>query len=240
MNSNKSKNYNPNDEVEIDLLELLNYFKGKLLIIIAAFIIGACIAGAITKFAIPKKYTATSTMYMVSASTNSVVDISDLNIGSALSSDYIQIMQSRPIVEGVIAKLKLDYTYSQVLSMMNLSVVNDTRIVKIKVTSTKPEEAKEIANELAELTKDQIPDIMEAPEPNIVERAVLPTVKSSPSMTKNVIIGAMLLTILVLGILTFLFITDDTLKTADDVEKSFGIIPLSVIPEGKLDEVSGK
>ena len=177
---------------------------------------------------------------MVSASTNSVVDISDLNIGSALSSDYIQIMQSRPIVEGVIAKLKLDYTYSQVLSMMNLSVVNDTRIVKIKVTSTKPEEAKEIANELAELTKDQIPDIMEAPEPNIVERAVLPTVKSSPSMTKNVIIGAMLLTILVLGILTFLFITDDTLKTADDVEKSFGIIPLSVIPEGKLDEVSGK
>ncbi|HAH17631.1 MAG TPA: polysaccharide export protein [Eubacterium sp.] len=240
MNSNKSKNYNPNDEVEIDLLELLYYFKGKLLFIIAAFVIGAVIAGTITKFAIPKKYTATSTMYMVSASTNSVVDISDLNIGSALSSDYIQIMQSRPIVEGVIADLRLDYTYSQVLSMMNLSVVNDTRIVKIKVTSTKPEEAKDIANRLAEKTKDQIPHIMEAPEPNIVEHAVLPTVKSSPSMTKNVIIGAMLLTILVLGILTFLFITDDTLKTADDVEKAFGIIPLSVIPEGKLEEVSGK
>lgn len=240
MNSNKSKNYNPNDEVEIDLLELLYYFKGKLLFIIAAFVIGAVIAGTITKFAIPKKYTATSTMYMVSASTNSVVDISDLNIGSALSSDYIQIMQSRPIVEGVIADLRLDYTYSQVLSMMNLSVVNDTRIIKIKVTSTKPEEAKDIANRLAEKTKDQIPHIMEAPEPNIVEHAVLPTVKSSPSMTKNVIIGAMLLTILVLGILTFLFITDDTLKTADDVEKAFGIIPLSVIPEGKLEEVSGK
>ena len=240
MNSNKSKNYNPNDEVEIDLLELLYYFKGKLLFIIAAFVIGAVIAGTITKFAIPKKYTATSTMYMVSASTNSVVDISDLNIGSALSSDYIQIMQSRPIVEGVIADLRLDYTYSQVLSMMNLSVVNDTRIVKIKVTSTKPEEAKDIANRLAEKTKDQIPHIMEAPEPNIVEHAVLPTVKSSPSMTKNVIIGAMLLTILVLGILTFLFITDDTLKTADDVEKAFGIIPLSVIPEGKLEEVRGK
>ncbi|SKA64313.1 Capsular polysaccharide biosynthesis protein [Eubacterium uniforme] len=240
MNSNKSKNYNPNDEVEIDLLELLYYFKGKLLFIIAAFIIGAVIAGSITKFAIPKKYTATSTMYMVSASTNSVVDISDLNIGSALSSDYIQIMQSRPIVEGVIADLKLDYTYSQVLSMMNLSVVHDTRIVKIRVTSTKPEEAKNIANELAEKTKDQIPHIMEAPEPNIVEYAVVPKVKSSPSMTKNVIIGAMLLTILVLGILTFLFITDDTLKTAEDVEKTFGIIPLSVIPEGKLEEVSGK
>ena len=144
-------------------------------------------------------------------------------------------MQTRPIVEGVIEKLNLDYSYNKVLSMMSLSVVNDTRIVKIRVTSTKPQEAMDIANELAEKTKDQIPVLMDAPEPNIVEKAVLPTTKSSPSMTKNVVIGAMLLTMLVLGILTFLFITDDTLKTADDVEKTFGIIPLSVIPEGKLD-----
>lgn len=235
MSPTKNKNYNMNDEVEIDLIELLSYFKSKIIFIILAFIIGGVVAGAYTKFMIPKKYTATSTMYMVSASTNSVVDISDLNIGSALSSDYIQIMQTRPIVEGVIEKLNLDYSYNKVLSMMSLSVVNDTRIVKIRVTSTKPQEAMDIANELAEKTKDQIPVLMDAPEPNIVEKAVLPTTKSSPSMTKNVVIGAMLLTMLVLGILTFLFITDDTLKTADDVEKTFGIIPLSVIPEGKLD-----
>ena len=235
MSPTKNKNYNMNDEVEIDLIELLSYFKSKIIFIILAFIIGGVAAGAYTKLMIPKKYTATSTMYMVSASTNSVVDISDLNIGSALSSDYIQIMQTRPIVEGVIEKLNLDYSYNKVLSMMSLSVVNDTRIVKIRVTSTKPQEAMDIANELAEKTKDQIPVLMDAPEPNIVEKAVLPTTKSSPSMTKNVVIGAMLLTMLVLGILTFLFITDDTLKTADDVEKTFGIIPLSVIPEGKLD-----
>jgi len=235
MSPTKNKNYNMNDEVEIDLIELLSYFKSKIIFIILAFIFGGVAAGAYTKLMIPKKYTATSTMYMVSASTNSVVDISDLNIGSALSSDYIQIMQTRPIVEGVIEKLNLDYSYNKVLSMMSLSVVNDTRIVKIRVTSTKPQEAMDIANELAEKTKDQIPVLMDAPEPNIVEKAVLPTTKSSPSMTKNVVIGAMLLTMLVLGILTFLFITDDTLKTADDVEKTFGIIPLSVIPEGKLD-----
>ena len=224
------------EEVEIDLLELLIYFKNRILFIIGAFILGAIIAGGITKFLITPKYTATSTMYMVSASTNSVVDVSDLNIGRALSSDYVEIMQTRTIVEEVIKELGLDYSYGQVLRMMNLSVVDDTRIVKIKVTCANPEEAMDIANCLAEKTKDQIPDLMDAPEPNIVEKAVLPTAKSSPSLTKNVLIGAMLLTIVVLGILTFLFITDDTLKTADDVEKVFGIIPLSVIPEGKIEE----
>ena len=226
------------EEVEIDLIELFLYFKSKWIFIVSAFLIGALAAGIFTKCLIKPKYTATSTMYMVSASANSVVDISDLNIGTALSSDYIQIMKTRPIVEGVIDKLGLDYTYGQVVSMMNLSVVQNTRIVKISVTSTEPQEAMDIANELAEKTKDQIPDLMDAPEPNIVEKAVLPTTKSSPSLTKNVAIGAMLLTILVMGILTVLYIMDDTIKTGDDIEKYFGIIPLSVIPEGKLDEVS--
>ena len=31
---------------------------------------------------------------------------------------------------------------------------------------------------------------------------------------------------------------DDTLKTAEDVEKEFGIMPLTVIPEGNIQEIS--
>jgi len=236
MSSKEKNNVSKTEEVEIDLLELLFYFKSKWLFIISAFIIGALIAGGITKFLIAPKYTATSMMYMVSASSNSVVDVSDLNIGKALSSDYIEIMKTRPIVEGVIDDLGLNYTYGQVVSMMNLSVVGDTRIVKINVTCTNPQEAMDIANSLAEKTEDQIPQLMDAPKPNIVEDAVLPQVKSSPSLTKNVLIGAMLLTVLTLGILTVIYLMDDTLKSADDIEKTFGIIPLSVIPEGKLDE----
>ena len=44
--------------------------------------------------------------------------------------------------------------------------------------------------------------------------------------------------VLVLGILTFLYITDDTMKSAEDVEKEFGIMPLTVIPEGNVESIS--
>ena len=40
---------------------------------------------------------------------------------------------------------------------------------------------------------------------------------------------------LVLGFFTILYITDDTLNSAEDVEKAFGVMPLTVIPEGKFD-----
>lgn len=236
---NQLPEINPKDrdreEIEIDLLDLFYYYRSKIVWIIAAFLIGALLAGVITQFAITPKYTATSTMYMVSSSSGSVVDLTDLNIGESLSSDYIELIKTRPIIEDVIRDQDLDYKYEEVLKMLNLSVVADTRIIKIAVTSTDREEAMNIANELAIKAEEKLPKLMDAPKPNIAEKAILPQHKSSPSLTKNTMIGALLLLLLTLAVLTVMYLMDDTLKTAEDVEKHFGIMPLTVIPEGKID-----
>lgn len=224
-----------NGEEEIDLLDLFGFYMSRLPLLIAAVVIGALIAGLITKFAISEKFTATSRMYMVSASSDSVVNLSDLNLGASLSNDYVELMQSRPVIEDVIKELGLPYKYEDVLGMLNLSVVNNTRIVKISVTSTDPKEAMEIANQMARTSKAQLPKVMDAPSPSIAEEAVLPMEKSSPSLSKNVIIGALALLAVVLVFLTVIYLMDDTIKTSEDVEKEFGIMPLTVIPEGVIE-----
>ena len=223
------------DEIEIDLLDLFYYYRSKIVWIIAAFVIGALLAGVITQFAITPKYTATSTMYMVSSSSGSVVDLTDLNIGESLSQDYIELIKTRPIISSVIRMEDLDYTYEEMLSMLNLSVVPDTRIIKIAVTSADPQEAMSIANDLAIKAEENLPKLMDAPKPNIAEEAILPTHKSSPSLTKNVMIGALLLLLLTLAVLTVMYLMDDTMQSAEDVEKHFGVMPLTVIPEGKIE-----
>lgn len=221
-------------EVEIDLRELFGYYLSKLPLLIAAILIGALIAGLVTVFLITDKYTATSKMYMVSASSDSVVNLQDLNLGTSLSSDYAELMKSRPVVEDVIEKLNLPYTYKQVLNMISLSVVNDTRIINISATSVDPKEAMEIANQLARTAKQRLPKVMDSPSPSIVEDAVLPTEKSSPSLKKNTLLGGLGLLVVLLAILTVRFLMDDTIKTAEDLEKAFGVLPLSVIPEGEI------
>lgn len=225
------------EEIEIDLLDLFYYYRSKIIWIIAAFIIGALIAGLATQFLITPKYTATSTMYMVSSSSGSVVDLTDLNIGESISNDYIELIKTRPIINSVVESEDLDYTYEEMLAMLNLSVVADTRIIKIAVTSPDPEEAMVIANDLAMKAEETLPKLMDAPKPNIAEEAIMPTHKSSPSLTKNVMIGALLMLLLTLAILTVMYLMDDTLKSAEDVEKHFGVMPLTVIPEGKIDGV---
>ncbi len=220
---------------EIDLMDLFGFFMSRMPLLIAALVIGALGAGLITQFFIRDKYTATSRMYMVSASSDSVVNLADLNIGTSLSSDYVELMQTRPIVEGVIEALGLDYSYETLVGMLDLSVVTNTRIVKISVTSTNPREAMAIANQMARTAQVQLPKVMEAPTPSIAELAVLPTRRSSPSLSRNVITGALAMLILVLGILTVIYRMDDTIKTSEDLEKAFGVMPLSVIPEGKME-----
>ena len=124
-----------NEEVEIDLLELFAFYLDRIRWIAGAFLVCALLAGLITHFAITPKYTATSKMYMVSSSSQSVVDLTDLNIGQTISSDYVELLQTRPIIEGVIREQNLPYSYKELLEMLSISVINNTRIIKIDATS---------------------------------------------------------------------------------------------------------
>lgn len=225
---------NIDGEVEIDLLELMAYYRERIVWIILGFLTGAVIAGLITYYLITPDYTATSKMYMVSSSSQSVIDLTDLNIGQSLSKDYVELLKTRPIVESVIEEQGLDYDYTQLVSMLSMSTISDTRIIAIRATSKDPEEAMTIANALAEKGVKELPKLMETPQPHIAEYAIIPVNPSSPSFSRNTMIGALIGMILVLGIFTIRFMLDDTFKTAEDIEREFGVIPLTVIPEGKI------
>ena len=235
MNNLELNNNRKDEELEIDLLELFGHYFDKIWWIVGGFLICALAAGLITHFAITPKYTATAKMYMVSSSSQSVVDLTDLNIGQSISGDYVELLKTRPIIEGVIEDLDLDYKYNELVDMINLSVVNTTRIIQIDVTSTDPKEAMNIANALAKKGVRELPKVMETPEPHIAEYAIVPINKSSPSLTKNTMIGGLLALLLMLAIFTIQFLMDDTFKTAEDIEKEFGVMPLTVIPEGKIE-----
>ena len=226
-------------EMEIDLLELLAYYSGRLIWIVLGFLAGALAAGLITFYLITPQYTATSKMYMVSSSSQSVVDLTDLNIGQSLSKDYVELLKTRPIIESVIEEQGLDYNYTELLSMLSMSTVSDTRIIAIRATSKDPEEAMNIANALADKGVKELPKLMETPQPHIAEYAIIPINPSSPSLTKNIMIGALIGMIIMLGLFTIQFMLDDTFKTADDIEREFGVIPLTVIPEGKITGLDG-
>lgn len=232
---------NKKNEEYIDLLDLFSFYLRKMFIIIAATVLGGVLAFLVSRYFMTPTYKATSKLYMVSASNDSLVNLSDFNIGSNLSEDYKELLLTRPIISRVTKKLELNYSYEQLTSMISISTVGSTRLLRIDVISTAPEEAMNIANQLATEAVYYIPEVMETAEPNIAEEAILPKSRFKPVYTKNVVIGALAMAILCVGILTVQYLLDDTLKTSDDIEKYLGVLPLSVIPEGKIEgSKSGK
>ena len=235
-----------NQETEIDLMELLGVYLSKWYLILIGILAGAVVAGLYTYFLVTPKFSATSKLYMVSNSSDTIVDLTDFNIGNSLSADYEELLKVRPILEEIIEEEGLEYTYEQLRSMVAISTKSNTRILYITVTSPSPSEAMIIANALADKAVEEIPVLMDTAQPNIAERAIVPSTKSSPSMSRNTILGALIGAIIVAAILTVIFLMDDTMTTAEDVQKQLGFMPLTVIPEGDIqnhyntEETSGR
>lgn len=223
------------EEMEIDLVELFYFLRKKIGWILLALLLGSGAAGAITHYWITPIYTAAAKVYMVSATSGTVLDLADFNIGSSLSQDYGELLKIRPVFNGVIEELELDYKYDDMLENVTIEPVGNTRILKITVEDKDPEIAQLIANELADAAVEYIPKLMDTSEPHIAEYAIVPEKQSSPNMVWNCLVSGAVCALVLIGIFSFSFVRDDTLKNSEDIKQSFGVIPLTVIPEGKID-----
>lgn len=231
MNQEKMTRDIENDELTIDLGELFSVLWNKAYIIILAGIVLAFAAFAWTQLFITPKYTATTSMYMLTKTDGSSgVTSTDLQTGTQLTQDYMELAKSRSVLEKVIATLNLDMTAEELGSSITTENTENTRILTIKVENEDPELARDIANALREAASNKIKDIMDIDAVNTIEEANLPTSPSSPSVMKNTAIGAFLGILLSAGIIILIFILDDTVKTPDDVENYLGLNVLTSIP----------
>lgn len=219
------------EETEIDLIDLAWALLYKIHYIVLCFLIGAVIMNAYSYFLVRPTYKSTAKMYVVSASKNSVVDLDALNIGTSLTADYEQLMLSYPVLEQVINKLNLDMDSDTLAKMITLENPTDTRILNINVVSTDPKSARDIANTLMDVSVDYLPKTMSTNAPNVAQKAKLADHKDGPSYTKYTVIGALAGAFLYCMYLVVKYLMDDTIHTADDMEKYFDIVPLAVIPD---------
>lgn len=227
------------EEIEIDLVEVFYLLWNNFLKIILCLIAGAVIAFAYSYFLITPMYKATAKMY-INSSSNSVVNVADLQISNQLRGDYKELLTSRELLESVISKLGLEYTPRELNGMISIDNPTDTRIITATVTSPIPEQAADIANELVNQSKNFLPEIMKSEEPSIYESAVVPDRKSSPSYTKNTVLGGLIGAFLFSAYLIIKYLMNDTIVTPDDTMRYLGMQPLAVIPEGDLGSFNKK
>ena len=175
-------------EDTIDLLELFMGLLAHWTLIAATAVVGAVLMALYTFFLVTPMYKATATIYVVSRN-DSVLNFSDLQVGSELTSDYIKVFEMWEVHEKVISNLDLDYTYTDMASMLSVTNTSDTRMLDITVTNPDPEEAAAIANEYADVGAKYISEKMKTDEPTLMSSARVPENPFSPNKAKNILLG---------------------------------------------------
>lgn len=220
-----------NDEMEIDLLDLAYMLLDHWHYLLLCLLAGALILNAYAFFGIEPTYESTSKLYVVSTSDDSVVNLNDLNLGTSLTSDYEELMLSYPVLNRVIEALDLDMDYETLAKMYTLTNPSDTRVLQITATTTDPQLSMDLAETMAVEAASYLPDTMSTKAPNIAQHAKLPEHKAAPSYFKFTMIGGLLGLLLCAGVLIVRYLMDDTIHTAEEMEKYFDLVPLTTIPE---------
>ncbi len=244
--ASQSQNNGGKDYVEIDLMRLLKAVWHNAWAVVLATLVGAIIAFAYVTLAVTPLYQSKVLMYVnnssISLSSTSVsISSSDLSASQSLVDTYAVILSTRTVLNEVISEAGLSYSYSELVNMIATSSVDSTEVFQVVVTSASPEEAALIANTIAEVFPDVVSDIVEGSSAKIVDYAVVPTVKSSPSVTRYTLVGAMLGFILSVGVIVVLELMDTLIHGEDYLITNYKNIPiLASIPDMDMANSSSK
>lgn len=222
------------------MLELFHVLLNKFWIILLAGIIAALAFVGGTILFITPQYQSTTKMYVLSKQDNNTITQQDMQTSLSLTKDYAELIKSRTVTEGVIAQLNLDLTHEQLLGKVSVDSATDTRILSITVTDPDPYEACKIANAIRDVAANHIKNVMDIDAVNVVETANIPDQKSSPNISKNGVIGGLLGVLLSVAIILIAYISNDTIKTQEDVERYLGLSMLGTIPLTAADRKNKK
>ena len=220
------------DADTIDLMELMYRLIAGWKLIVCLSLVFALVAGLATVLVITPMYEATSTIYVLNRS-DSAINMSDLQIGIALTSDYIKVFRMWEVHEEVISNLNLPYTYKEMAQRLSVTNESNTRMLDITFKSPSAEEAAAVANEYAKVASQYIADTMATDKPSMMSVALVPANPVSPNLTKNLMISFLLGFALACGIITVRMLLDDKYKTAEDIRKYTGLATLALVPVEK-------
>lgn len=220
------------DEITIDFLGIFHAIAKKWYIVLFVAVAFGFALGAYGRFVVKDAYEAEASMCIIDS--NKEVSMSDLQVGSALTNDYEGIIKSRVVLTKVIANLKLDIEYKELYNAVSIENPDGTRIIKINVVSQDQKEAVDIANEILQISIEEIPNVLGSSVPTVLDKAdILFTENTRHSILFYSVIGVAIGMFFACGIIALTVITNVSVKTDEDVQKCTGLSVLGAIPDYK-------
>ncbi len=220
---------------ELDLKELLDLFLSKIFQIIVFIIIGAVVGAVYTYGFLTPKYSSYTTLILTgsenaSSDQQNSITTTDITLNSKLVSTYSKLVKSKKVVRQVISNLNIRIDERKLENSVKVALDGETELIRITVTNEDPAMAAKIANEIAKVFCEMIPEYYHINNINIVDEAEVSSVPSNINHIKDIIIFAFAGGVIAIMYILLANMLDTTIKTPEDIEKGFGLPVLVSIP----------
>lgn len=214
---------------EINIKDFFNYLKKYTILIILISILLTALVFMYDKTIKTPMYSTYTTIVLVKGDNASItgsseaISQSDILLNQNLVSTYSQIINSKLILKQVIKNLDLDYTVKGLSKNIKVEALQDTEILKISVSDEKPENAADIANEIAKVFSLEIKKIYKINNVSVIDDAQISYDVSNNTLKRDL---ALALLVSVFGMSSIIFIKfyfDDTVKYNENLEQEIGM-----------------
>lgn len=215
---------------EIDISEVLLYFKSKVALIIGITLLIVILGNLYAMFLRVPVYKSSSTIVIASNDTNSANMQVDITVNQKLVGTYKEIVTSRSVVEQVIKDLDLKYSYEELSSNILVEAVQNTEVLKISVLDKNAELAPKITSMLSEVFKEEVMEIYNLKNVKVLDSASTPTGADNVNFVKDEIIYFGLGMIASFMLVFIMFYFDKNIRSVEQVESRLGLPILGTIP----------
>lgn len=232
------------EEDTISITRLLQAVWKRILWVIAAVVIAVAASAIITQFFITPQYQASCWLFVNTFSSDSSytqnqISATQLQAATQLANTYIQMLRSETVLNDVSGELGGAYSPQQLSQMISASVITDTQILVITVTHPDPEQAAQIANAVAQVAPASIQSFVEGSSVTVPQYASVPTAPSSPSMSRNLLIGFLVGLVVGVGAALVAYFLDTRVTQQDNLSEIYGYPLLGIIPNMDSDIAVG-
>jgi len=200
------------------LLELFSLLKRHLAIVIIIPVVAAVLTAAYCWGFMPNEYTAETSIYALTKSSNSekaedVVTSSDLSASQMLANDFAELVKNEQLQAETAESLGLEN-----LDDYSISVVSSTttRVIKVSVTGTDSSSVALVANKLAEEIGATATRIMNVEAVNIISTAKAPDAPSGPRRKLYTLVAGMAGLFAAVAIVVVMDMLDTTIRSDEE------------------------
>jgi capsular polysaccharide biosynthesis protein len=220
-------------EETIELREILRILRKRIWIVVLITILATAISGVLSYFFMTPIYQA-STQILVNnskESSNTPLNVNDLRFNLDIIQTYIEVITSPRILDQAIREMKLNLTYQQLKSKINVSTVKQSQLISITVEDPDQHTAAKIANGIASTFQQEIPKIMNVDNVQILAEAKEETNPSpvKPKPVLNMAIAFVVGLMTSIGLIFLIEYLDNTIKNEADVNRYLGLPVLGMV-----------